>query len=64
MAKFNVIIKFLSAGWLYYAENTQEVKDALKKQGIAFEESGERLTFVSSENPTNYKEGGYILRAG
>lgn len=55
---------FLSAGWLYYAENTQEVKDALTKQGIAFEESGERLTFVSSENPTNYKEGGYILRAG
>lgn len=55
---------FLSAGWLYYAENTQEVKDALSKQGIVFEESGERLTFVSSENPTNYKEGGYILRAG
>lgn len=55
---------FLSAGWLYYAENTQEVKDALTKQGIKFEESGERLTFVSSENPTNYKEGGYILRAG
>lgn len=55
---------FYDDTWLYKAENTAEVKNALTAQGITFEEEGQNLLFVSSTGKTNYKQGGLILRAG
>lgn len=55
---------FVDSGWLYYAENTDEVKTALTEQGITYLESLGRLIFESSEGRTNYTAGDYIMRAG
>ncbi len=50
--------------WLFAAENSNEVKQALTAQGISYTEDGDYLKFVSSTGETNYKAGGIILRAG
>ena len=55
---------FVGSGWLYFAQNTEEVKSELTKQGITYSESLGRLIFEDSKERTNYEPGDYIMRAG
>lgn len=57
---------FVENGWINFAENTQEVKDELTRQGITYEVDAitERLKFVSASGVTNYETGEYIAACG
>lgn len=56
--------QFLNNGWLDYAENTDDVKNALTAQGITYEVSGDKLIFKSATGIVNYEVGDEILTAG
>lgn len=55
---------FVKNGFLYFAENTETVKQELTAQGIRFHADGSRLIFDGADGQVNYEQGDPILRAG
>lgn len=56
---------FVDQGLMAYAENTQDVKDALTAQGITYSvDIDDTLIFESASGNVNYEQGDAILTAG